>query len=113
MPFDTGLADRVREELASQEAVSEKAMFGGLAFLIGGNMCVAVSHRGGLIVRVGPEAYEAALDEPHARVFDMTGRPMKGWVMVAPEGVQDDRELAAWVRRGVDFAASLPPKAKA
>ena len=110
MAYDTELADRVREQLASERAVSEKKMFGGLAFLIGGNMAVAVSHRGGLIVRVGEEAYEAALEEPHAQVFDMSGRPMRGWVFVEADGLANDDDVAAWVSRGAAFAASLPAK---
>jgi TfoX N-terminal domain len=109
MAFDEELRDRIRERLASEDAVTEKQMFGGVAFLLAGNMAVGV--RGDdLMVRVGPDAADEALDQPHARVFDMTGRPMKGWVLVAPEGTGTDGELAEWVGHGVSFARSLPPK---
>ena len=109
MPYDQDLADRIREQLAGEDAITEKQMFGGLAFLLAGNMSVGVSGAE-LIVRVGPDAAEEALDRPHARAFDMTGRPMKGWIMVGADGVRTDEELAAWVRRGVAFARSLPAK---
>ena len=109
MAYDEDLADRVREQLSAEPAVTEKAMFGGLAFLLGGNMAVGLSGDE-LMVRVGPDASDDALARPHARPFDMTGRPMKGWILVAPDGVADERELTAWVARGVDFARSLPAK---
>jgi TfoX N-terminal domain len=109
MAYDEDLADRVREQLASEPAVTEKAMFGGLAFLLEGNMAVALSGDE-LMVRVGPDASDDALARPHTRPFDMTGRPMKGWILVAPEGVAEERELSAWVSRGVDYARSLPAK---
>jgi hypothetical protein len=108
--YDEALAERVREQLAGERGLTEKAMFGGLAFLLDGNMSVGLSGGGELMVRVGPEATDDALARPHTRVFDMTGRPMRGWILVAPEGIGGDGELAAWVRRGVDFARSLPPK---
>jgi TfoX/Sxy family transcriptional regulator of competence genes len=109
MAYDEALAHRVRDHVAGIDAIAEKRMFGGIAFLLDGNMSVGV-HGDGLIVRVGPEAAEAALARPHARVFDMTGRPMKGWVMVDLPGVEDDDDLAAWIERGLEFARSLPPK---
>jgi hypothetical protein len=109
MAYDHELAGRVREQLAAEPAVVEKAMFGGLAFLLEGNMAVGLSGEE-LMVRVGPDASDAALARPHTRPFDMTGRPMKGWILVAPEGVAEDADLAAWVARGVEFARSLPPK---
>ena len=109
MAYDEALAERVREQLAAVPAVTEKAMFGGLAFLLEGNMAVGLSGDE-LMVRVGPDASDDALARPHTRPFDMTGRPMKGWILVAPEGVADDDDLTAWVARGVDFARSLPPK---
>ena len=109
MAYDEDLADRVREQLASEPAVAEKAMFGGLAFLLEGNMAVGISGDD-LMVRVGPDASDDALARPHTRPFDMTGRPMKGWILVAPEGVAGERDLAAWVARGADFARSLPAK---
>jgi TfoX/Sxy family transcriptional regulator of competence genes len=107
--YDQDLANRVREQLADQEAVTETEMFGGIAFLLGGNMAVGVN-RDDLMVRVGKEHGDEALEQPHARPFDMTGRPMKAWVLVAPAGVETDAQLAAWVERGVTFARSLPPK---
>lgn len=110
MAYDQDLANRMREELADEAGVTEMAMFGGLAFLLRGNMSVGLSSGGELMVRVGAEATEDALKRPHTRLFDMTGRPMKGWILVAPEGVRTKRQLGAWVRRGVGFARSLPPK---
>jgi hypothetical protein len=109
MAYDEALAARVREQLAAEPALTEKRMFGGLAFLLQGNMAVGLSGRD-LMVRVGPEASDDALARPHTRPFDMTGRPMKGWILVAPEGVAGERDLAAWVARGVAFARSLPAK---
>lgn len=109
MAYDDGLAERVREALAVEPGLSEKAMFGGLAFLIDGNMAVGIIGDD-LMVRVGPADYEAALLRPHARVFDMTGRPMRGWVLVESEGLEDDAAFAGWVGDGVRFARSLPPK---
>ena len=109
MAYDDDLARRVRDQLADEPGMTEKAMFGGLAFLLDGNMSVGLSGAE-LMVRVGPDATDDALARPHTRLFDMTGRPMRGWVLVAPEGVGGDGELAAWVRRGVAFARSLPPK---
>lgn len=110
MTYDPDFAHRVREQLAEEAGVSEKAMFGGLAFLLHGNMAVGLSGGGELMVRVGPDGTDAALARPHTRLFDMTGRPMKGWILVAPQGVRTKRQLAAWVSRGVDFARTLPPK---
>ena len=110
MAYDEGLAERVRERLAGEAGLQEKAMFGGIAFMLDGNMSVGVS-REDLMVRVGPDGTDDALAQPHARLFDMTGRPMRGWILVAPEGVEDDEDLAAWVARGVAYARSLPPKA--
>jgi hypothetical protein len=109
MAYDDGLAERVRELLAGEPALIEKAMFGGLAFLLGGNMSVWIVGEE-LLVRVGPEAVEDALTRPHTRGFDMAGRRMRGWILVAPEGIEDDDELGAWVTRGVAFAGSLPAK---
>jgi TfoX/Sxy family transcriptional regulator of competence genes len=90
--------------------VTEKAMFGGLAFLVGGNMAVGISNTAELMVRVGPDATDDALSRPHARLFDMSGRPMKGWILVAPEGFRTKRQLGAWVDRGMRFARTLPAK---
>jgi hypothetical protein len=110
MAYDEELAHRIREQLADEHGVTEKAMFGGLAFLLAGNMVVGISSGGELMVRVGPDASDEALTRPHTRIFDMTGRPMKGWVLVAVEGFAADSQLAAWVGRGVTFARTLPPK---
>jgi TfoX/Sxy family transcriptional regulator of competence genes len=110
MAYDQDLANRIREELADVDGITEKPMFGGLAFLLRGNMAVGIMSTGELMVRVGPDGIEDALAEPHARLFEMRGRPMTGWVIVALEGVKTKRRLGAWVSRGTAFAASLPPK---
>jgi TfoX/Sxy family transcriptional regulator of competence genes len=110
MAYDEELANRIREVMASQDGVVEKRMFGGLAFLIGGNMSVSVSGQGGLLLRVDPEETESLLAKPHAEPFVMRGRAMDGWLRVAPEGVGTQRQLASWVQRGVSYARSLPPK---
>ncbi|HEY2537540.1 MAG TPA: TfoX/Sxy family protein [Solirubrobacteraceae bacterium] len=110
MAYDEDLAHRIREQLAEETAVTERSMFGGLAFMLGGNIAVGISSGGELMVRVGPQEYAKALARPHTRIFDMTGRAMKGWVLVATEGFATKRQLAAWVGRGVAFARTLPPK---
>lgn len=110
MAYDEDLAHRIRELLAEQDGVSEVAMFGGLAFLIDGNMSVAASSKGGLMLRVDPDQTDAALSRAHARPFEMRGRELRGWIRVDSEGVRTKRQLAAWVRRGVEFARTLPPK---
>lgn len=110
MAFDEDLANRVRELIAVEAGLDEKKMFGGLAFLIGGNMAVGISGQGGLMVRVDPAETEALIARPHARPFEMRGREMKGWLRVDPEGVRTKRQLEPWVRRGVAFVRALPPK---
>ncbi len=110
MPYDEDLANRIRELLAGENAVTEKRMFGGLAFLIGGHLAVGASSRGGLMVRVKPEDGDTLIAKPHARPFEMRGRAVQGWVRVDAEGVRTKRGLEPWVRRGVAFARSLPPK---
>jgi hypothetical protein len=110
MAYDEDLANRVRELVAVEPGVDEMRMFGGLAFLIGGNMAVAVSGQGGLMVRVDPDETEALVARPHARPFEMRGREMKGWLRVDAEGVRTKRTLEPWVRRGVAYARSLPAK---
>jgi hypothetical protein len=107
--YDAELADRVRDVLALRDRVSEREMFGGIGFMIAGNMACGVAGED-LIVRLDREGSERALAEPNVREFDMTGRPMRGWLLVSPEGVHTDEELASWVDAGADFAASLPPK---
>ena len=109
MAYDEGLATRVRDVLGDQPGLAEKKRFGGLAFLLHGNMACGV--RGDdLIVRMAVEEADAALEEPGARPFDMTGRPMKGWLLVAPDGHAEDDDLRRWVDRGLAHAGSLPPK---
>jgi TfoX N-terminal domain len=110
MTYEDELARRIREQLVDERGVTEKAMFGGLAFLLDGNMAVGISNGGELMVRVGPDASDEALVRPYTRIFDMTGRPMKGWVLVAAEGFATKRQLGAWVVRGVTFARTLPAK---
>ena len=110
MAYDEALAARVRELIAGEEGVSEKRMFGGLAFLVDGNMAVSASGQGGLLVRVDPKATGELLAEPHAQPFEMRGRPMDGWLRVDPEGLASESELARWVERGVAFARTLAPK---
>ena len=110
MPYDEDLAERIRELLADEPGVVEKRMFGGLAFLIGGNMSVAASGQGGLMVRVDPEETDELVAKPHAQPFVMRGREMQGWLRVDDEGVRTKRQLEPWVKRGVAYARSLPAK---
>jgi TfoX/Sxy family transcriptional regulator of competence genes len=106
MAYDEELAARIRELVSGEPRLTEKKMFGGLAFLVGGNMAVAASGQGGLLVRVDPEESEALVASSDARPMEMRGREMAGWLRVDPP----DDELAGWVQRGVAFARSLPPK---
>jgi len=110
MAYDEDVANRIRELIATESDLTEMRMFGGLAFLIGGHMSVGVSGQGGLMVRVDPQDTDALLDEPHARPFEMRGRAMRGWLRVDDDGVQTQEQLEPWVRRGVAYARSLPPK---
>jgi TfoX/Sxy family transcriptional regulator of competence genes len=110
MAYDEDLANRIRELIAGEPDVTEQRMFGGLAFLIGGNMSVAASGQGGLIVRVDPEDTDALVAKPHAQRFEMRGRAMQGWLRVDAEGLRTKRQLEPWVRRGVAYARALPPK---
>jgi TfoX/Sxy family transcriptional regulator of competence genes len=109
MAYDEALASRVRETLGDNPEISERQMFGGIAFMLSGNMAVGVS-KDDLMVRIDPDDQDEALAQPSVRVFDMTGRPMKGWILVAPEATEDDADLQRWVEAGLDFAGSLPPK---
>ena len=109
MAYDEGVAQRLRESLGGVPDLTEKKMFGGLAFLVAGNMCVGVMGEE-LIARVGPAAYASAVELPGAHSFDFTSRPMAGWVMVRPEGFEDDAALGDWVGRSLEFARSLPAK---
>jgi TfoX/Sxy family transcriptional regulator of competence genes len=110
MAYDEDFADHIRELLAGDLAITEKRMFGGLAFLVDGNMAVAASGQGGLMVRVDPADTEALLSRPHVRPLEMRGREMQGWLRVDAAGVRTKRHLEPWVRRGVGYARSLPPK---
>jgi len=110
MAYDEDLANRIRELIARDPDVTEMRMFGGLAFLVGGNMSVAASRQGGVMVRVDPAQTDALLSMPHAGPFEMRGRPMQGWLRVDAEGVRTKRQLEPWVKRGVAYARSLPPK---
>jgi TfoX/Sxy family transcriptional regulator of competence genes len=110
MAYDEDLANRLRELLAEEDAVTERKMFGGLAFLLRGNMSVSASGRGGLLARIDPAETDAALARPHATLMNMGGRVMEGWIRVAPEGLATTRELAAWVKRSVAYVKTLPAK---
>lgn len=109
MAYDEGLAQRIREMLADHDDIVETKMFGGLSFLLNGNMSVGVI-KDDLCVRAAPDRFEQLLGLPGARVFDFTGRPMKGWLMVGPAGLEDDESLQAWIEEGVGYAAGLAPK---
>ena len=109
MAYNEQLAQRVRDLLTTFPGVTERKMFGGLAFLLRGNMCCGVVGEE-LMVRVGRESYEAALHEPHVREMDFTGRPLTGFIYVASEGLASDGDLRAWVERGARYAQSLPAK---
>jgi TfoX/Sxy family transcriptional regulator of competence genes len=109
MAYDDALADRVRELISARPNVSERKMFGGIAFMVDGNMAVGVSGDE-LMVRLDPADSDQALTEDGVRVFDMTGRPMKGWILVAAERTSDEAGLSEWVDAGAEYAASLPPK---
>jgi len=109
MVYDKGLAQRVREAMEELPGFSEKKMFGGVCFLLYGNMVCGVLNDE-IIVRVGSEKYKTYLTLPYTKMFELTGRPMKGWIVVEHEGHESDHDLARWVRIGVDFSLSLPPK---
>jgi TfoX/Sxy family transcriptional regulator of competence genes len=109
MAYDEGMATRLREMIGDERGVAEKRMFGGLAMLLNGNMAVGV-HGEDLLVRTDPAQQEALLAEPGARVFDMTGRPMKGWLVIDASSCAEDDDLRRWVDRGMAFARGLPAK---
>ncbi len=109
MAYSKSLASRTRQQLVQQKNVEEKKMFGGIGFLLNGNMCVGV-WQNSLVARVGPSQYEQALQEPFVGEFDITGRAMRGWVLVAPEGIEHDQQLAHWLGRALDFVNTLPAK---
>jgi TfoX/Sxy family transcriptional regulator of competence genes len=110
MPYDEDLVNRLRELLADQDAITEKKMFGGLAFLLHGHMSVSASRTGGLLVRIDPAETQAALERPHVTLMTIGGRTMEGWVIVAPQGLKTRRELSAWVERAVGYVKTLAPK---
>jgi TfoX/Sxy family transcriptional regulator of competence genes len=110
MAYDEDLANRVRELVSMEDGLTEQRMFGGLAFLINGNMSVSASGQGGLLLRVDPAETDALLAKQHAAPFEMRGRAMQGWLRVDPEGVKTKRQLEAWVSRGVGYARLLPSK---
>ena len=109
MAYDEILEGRIRAVLEGQPGLTAKKMFGGVGFMVNGNMACGVNKLD-LIVRVGPKNYEEALSKAHTRPFDMTGRPMKGWVVVLPDGYAAEADLRAWLGQGLDFVLSLPPK---
>jgi len=108
--YDEDLANRIRDLVVSEPGVTEKRMFGGLAFLIDGNMSVSASGQGGLLLRVDPTETDALLGKPHAHPFEMRGRAMEGWLRVDAEGLRTKRQLERWVARGIAYARSLPSK---
>ena len=110
MAYDEDMANRLRELLAGRDAITEKKMFGGLAFLLGGHLAVAASRTGGLLVRVDPADTEAHLKRSHAMRMTMGGRVREGWILVAPEGVRTKRQLEPWVKRSLAFVDRLPAK---
>ncbi|HEV3408538.1 MAG TPA: TfoX/Sxy family protein [Gaiellaceae bacterium] len=110
MAYDEALADRIRELLGGEPDLTEKKMFGGLAFLVGGNMAVAASGQGGVLVRVDPAESDTLVETTNARPMEMRGREMKGWLRVDADDVRTERDLARWVERGVTYARSLPAK---
>ncbi len=110
MAYDEDLANRVRELLAAEAGVTEQRMFGGLAFMIDGHMSVSVSGQSGLMLRCDPAETDALLRKPSARPFEMRGRVMDGWLRVDGDGLHTKSQLERWVRRGVGYARSLPPK---
>ena len=110
MAYDEELAERLRAVLARENGLTEKRMFGGLAFLLGGHMAVAASDKGGLLLRCDPAATEALIAKPGASRFVMRGKEMDGWLYVAADAVADDAKLRRWVSHGVDYVRALPPK---
>jgi TfoX/Sxy family transcriptional regulator of competence genes len=108
--YDEDLANRIRELVSNEPGLTEKKMFGGLAFLINGNMSVSASGQGGLLLRVDPDQTDKLSEQKHAEPFVMRGRAMQGWLRVAPDGLRTKRDLERWVSRGVKYARSLPAK---
>jgi TfoX/Sxy family transcriptional regulator of competence genes len=111
MAFDEALAERIRQRLARRKNIVEKKMFGGVGFLLNNNMLVGV-WKNSLIVRLGPDESEDALKEPHVKEFDITGKSMKGWVLVEPQGVAQNDQLSDWIQRAMTFVKTMPAKEK-
>jgi TfoX/Sxy family transcriptional regulator of competence genes len=111
MGYDEGTAQRLRDVIGTAPGLSERHMFGGISFLIDGNMCCGVIDHD-LVVRVGPEHYDMALTEPYARAMDFTGRPLRGFVYIAPDGFSDESDLEQWIARAARFVRTLPAKKK-
>ena len=109
MAFDDKLAERIRKQLSKRRGLTEKRMFGGLAFLLNGNTCCGV-HGQEMIVRLDPEQTDQALKERHTRIFDLSGRPMKGWILIQPKGLTTEDALAKWIQVGLKYASALPGK---
>ena len=109
MAYSESLAERMRGIVARRRGINEKKMFGGICFLLNGNMCVGV-WKNSLIARLGQEHGDEALLEPHVKKMDITGKPMKGWVIVEPDGVEDDRQLSHWIEQAITFVRTLPIK---
>jgi TfoX/Sxy family transcriptional regulator of competence genes len=110
MPYDEKLAERLRTLLAKERNVTEKKMFGGIGFIVRGNMCVSASGKGGILVRIDPEESDAAIARPHATLMEMGGRKMAGWIRVDAAGLKSERELESWVRRALEYVKTLPAK---
>jgi|SRR5438876_4421048 len=113
MAYDEATAGRVRKLLSVRPDVAERKMMGGLCFMVDGRMCCSVSGRGGLLIRVGPDAHQLVSNEPHVQPMAMGGRTMTGFVRVAPEGYRTEAGLKQWIKRGLDFVASMPTKSPA
>jgi len=109
MAYSKSLAERMRGIVARRRGISEKKMFGGICFLLNGNMCVGV-WKNSLIARLGQEQGDEALLEPHVKKMDITGKPMKGWVIVEPDGIEDDKQLSHWIELAITFVRTLPTK---
>ena len=110
MPYDEKLAQRIRTLLAKERNVTEKKMFGGLGFLVRGNMCVSASGKGGMLVRIDPEESDKAISRPHATLMKMGGRTMAGWIRVDAAGFKSERQLESWVNRALEYVKTLPAK---
>ena len=110
MAYDQALAERIRELVAADADVTEMKMFGGLAFLVGGNLAVAASGQGGVMVRVDPASSDSLVETTTANLMEMRGRPMRGWLRIATDDVRTKRQLVTWVQRGMTYARTLPPK---